>query len=338
MLAVLLAYLPLVLIFAVIGGVRGWAAGDGFAQRMVVWVVAAMLLVLLYPGRQVGDLVWVLVPLWGLASLELARYLEVEPKHRAIVFGQAALVFIMLCLFWLNLAGFSQSITDQRSYWLRIAILLGVLFLAGLTTVLLGYGWSWKGALQGLVWGLVAGLVVYQVAGMWNSARPATAQVLNIWHPLPQAGENRLLMQTVDDFSKRSTGKADQIDVLVAVDSPSLRWSFRNFPNATFIPENQAAALGESPSLVITRVEQQDPALAASYRGQDLPWWRTPGWVGTVPQSMPAWIAYRQNPASLTPVILWARTDLFADVSTDASEAEISPAQLDAPLEVDVPQ
>jgi hypothetical protein len=335
MLAVLLAYQPLAVIFGAIGAVRGWVAGNGVAQRMGIWAIVALAAVFLYPGKQIADLVWVLVPLWGLASIELAQYLDVEVKNRAVVFGQATLVFIMLSLLWLNLAGFNQSAIDQRAYWLRVGILLGVVFLVGLTTVLLGYGWAWKAAIQGLVWGVVAGFAVYQVAGMWSSSRLGTAQVLNIWHPSPQAGENRMFMQTVDELSKRNTGMPEQIDIVVAVDSPSMRWSLRNFLNVTYVPEQSASALRESPSLIITRLEEQSPALAATYRGQDLPWWRLPGWSGTLPQPLPTWIAYRKNPASLSSVILWARSDLFVDVSTTEGETSSPQGEPDAPLEVD---
>ncbi len=337
MLAVLLAYQPVGIIFGVIGGVRGWADRHAFAQRIMIWVLVALLAVFLYPGRQMGDLVWVLVPFWALAAIELARYLEIESSSRVVVFGQAVLVFIMLCLFWLNLAGFNQSLLDQRGYWLRIGILLGVLFLVALTTFLLGYGWTWKAAVQGLVWGLVAGLVVYQAAGIWSSSRPATAQLLNIWHPSPQTGENHLLMKTVQDFSKGNPGLADEIDIVIAVDSPSLRWSFRNFSNAEFITEQEVSVLANSPSLIITQVNEQNPALAASYRGQDLPWWRTPGWSGVLPQDLPSWLAYRKHPAILSSVILWVRGDLFTGSSTASGETSSPPGELEAPLEDGLP-
>ncbi len=337
MLAVLLVYQPLGIIFGTIGGVRGWADRHIFAQRIVIWLLVALVAVFLYPGRQMGDLIWVLVPFWALAAIELARYLEVESSSRVVVFGQAALVFIMLCLFWLNLAGFNQSLLDQRGYWLRIGVLLGVLFLVALTTFLLGYGWTWKAAVQGLVWGVVAGLLVYQVAGIWGSSRPATAQLLNIWHPSPQSGENRLLMKTVQDFSKGNPGLVDEIDVVVAVDSPSMRWSFRNYPNAAFVTEQEASSLGSSPSIIITQIYEQNPALAASYRGQDLPWWRTPGWSGVLPQELPGWIAYRKHPASLSSVILWARGDLFVGGSSIDGETTSSPDSLDVPLGEDLP-
>lgn len=336
MLSVILVYQPLAMIFGLIAGVRSWIDGNAFAQRMVIWVFVALGMVVFYPARQVGDMVWVVVPLWGLASIELARYLDIASDHRSLVFGQAALVFTMLTLFWLNLAGTNLSLLDQRGYLMRTGIFLGALFLVGLTTILLGYGWTWKAAVQGLVWGLVAALGIYQIAGMWNSSQSISAHVINVWLPRPQTGENHLFMQTIKDLSHWSTGRSDEIDVIVAVDSPSMRWSFRNFPNADFIPESEVISLGETPSIIITSVEAQTPALAASYRGQDFPWWRYPGWSGILPQELPHWVAYRSNPAGLSSVILWARADLFPVGTTSAADSPIQPDEPDTPLEPDV--
>jgi hypothetical protein len=51
---------------------------------------------------------------------------------------------------------------------------------------------------------------------------------------------------------------------------------------------------------------------------------------------LPNWIAYRKSPALMTSVILWARSDLFADTSTAAGEGP-PPEELEAPLEQVIP-
>ena len=326
LLLVLLAYQPLAIIFGLIAAVRAWFEADPTARRLSLWVLVALLISLIYPARQVGDLVWVILPLWGLAAIELARYFRAGIEHRWLVLGQAILVFLLLSMGWLNLAGFSQPIPDQRAYGLRIAVLFGLLFLVGLTTMMTGFGWSWTAAGQGLVLGVVASLAIYQISGVWNSSQSQSAQFFAIWQPAPQTGENRLMMQTVNDLSEWSTGMANQIDVTIAVDAPSLRWAFRNFPKAVFIPEQQVLSLRQSPSIVISRVLGQEPALSVSYRGQDFSWWRYPGWQGVLPQPLLSWLAYRENPAVKEQLILWARTDLFP--------AEFqSTAELPAPAE-----
>jgi hypothetical protein len=105
-----------------------------------------------------------------------------------------------------------------------------------------------------------------------------------------------------------------------------------------FISEQQVLSLRESPSIVITRVTEQEPALSASYRGQDFSWWRYPAWQGVFPQPLPVWVAYRENPGFNEQIILWARADLFpAEIQT----VEQQPAQVEDPgimPEEDFPQ
>lgn len=338
LLVILLVYQPLAVIFGLIAALRAWLEANPAARRLSLWALVALVIILIYPARQVSDLVWVVVPLWGLASIELGRYFRAGIESRWLVFAQAILIFLLLSMSWLSLAGLSQPGSDTGAYGLRIAVVFGLVLLAGLTTVLIGFGWSWTAAGQGLVLGVVAALGIYQVAGVWGSSHNRSTQVFAIWHPAPQTGENRLLMQTVGDLSSWSTGMVDQVDVTVAVDAPSLRWAFRSYPRAVFIPEQQVFSLRESPSIVITRVTEQEPALSASYRGQDFSWWRYPAWQGAFPQPLPAWVAYRENPSFKEQVILWARADLFPAETLTAEEL---PAQEAAPgilPEEDFPQ
>ena len=328
MLVVLLVYQPLAILFGSIGAVRALMEGDPTARRLSLWTLVALVISLIYPARLVSDLVWVVVPLWGLASIELGRPFRAGIERGWLVFAQAILVFILLSMGWLNLAGLNQPVPPEGTFGLRIAVLLGLIFLVGLTTLMVGFGWSWTAAGQGLVLGLVAALGIYQIAGVWNSSQGQSTQVFAIWQPAPQTGENRLLMRTVSDLSNWSTGMDDQVDVTIAIDAPSLRWAFRHYPKAVFIPEQQALSLRESPSIVITRVTEQEPSLAASYRGQDFSWWRYPGWQGALPQSFPAWLAYRENPAVKEQVILWARADLFP---VEIQNTDIAPARVEDP-------
>jgi hypothetical protein len=311
LLAALLFYQPIGVIFGAVGAVRSWFDRNPFAQRLTIWFVTALVIILIYPGRQVSDLVWALIPLWGLASIELARYLDVEPQQRIVAFGQALLIFVLMALFWLNLAAMSQPVLDQRAYTLRLGVLLGVSLLAVVTTLLLGFGWSWQAASRGLVWGVVAALGLYQMAGMWNSSFTSSIQRFRVWDPAPQSGQADLLMQTISDLSTWTTGRKEYIEVVSAVDAPSLRWLFRNFPNASFVSTEAIDVPGESPAIIITQTSEQTPSLSAAYRGQDFAWWRYPGWETSIPPGLPIFAAYRQFPARQDQLILWARSDLF---------------------------
>ena len=310
-LAALAIYQPLALVFGLIGAVRGWIHGKRLEQMLSLWSVIALGLVLLYPSRQVGDLVWVLLPLWSLAALELARSLVWDSDLGIVSLGQAVLIFLVMALFWLNLSGVNVAISGAQSLALRLAILLGVLALAALVTALVAFGWSWEIARRGLVWGLGLALGIYGFANMWSASQLHMRGRVELWSPFPIIADADLVVKTLEDLSMWKTGRTESIDITIVIETFSLRWALRTFPNVDFLPERQMLAISGEPSVVIARQVQEAPILAATYRGQDFAWWAYPGWEGALPPDFINWLAFRSAPLQQEQVILWARGDLF---------------------------
>jgi hypothetical protein len=117
-----------------------------------------------------------------------------------------------------------------------------------------------------------------------------------------------LLSSTLDDFSRNSTGLASHLEMVSLVDTPSLRWALRDYPNAQF---SSSLSPAERPPVVITRLVDETPSWAATYRGQDFVWWTWPGWEGALPEKMIDWIVFREAPLRNEKIILWVRNDLF---------------------------
>ncbi len=116
----LLAYQPLAVVFGLVAVVRGWWHGRRRYIRLSLWLLAAALVALFYPARQVADLAWVLVPLWALAALELSNHTLIFFEERREVTGMALLVLILLVFSWLNYAGIALdprnpvNVTDEH--------------------------------------------------------------------------------------------------------------------------------------------------------------------------------------------------------------------------------
>lgn len=326
LLAALVVYQPIAVIFGLIGAVRVWIRGRWsysddshayVAQRISLWMMVALVLALLYPARQVGDVVWALLPLWALGAMELAQYLKAVTDHRMPFIGQAVLIFLLFAFLWLNISGESQAQPEVQFIVLRVGMMVGVFALGSLTTVLVGLGWSWDAARRGLVLGLCTALGVYSLAVLWGVSQLRPGWQQELWSPAPTTGEAELLLSTLDDLSNWQTGRKESIDLTVAGDEPSLRWALRDFHQVRFISEPQMdssghwLAPGELPSVIITRGSQEAPSLAESYRGQDFNWWIYPGWAGVLPPDFTSWLVFRQAPLHQEQVILWARGDLF---------------------------
>jgi hypothetical protein len=282
-------------------------------------MLTSLLLALLYPARQVSDLVWVLVPLWALGADGLAEYL---PDHKPHILSwlQAGLVLVLAALFWNTLIATSQIVPQSDLPWqvIQVGILLGIVLLGALTTALVALGWSWEISRDGLVWGLSVALLVYGTSILWGSAQLRPNQPHELWGQPPGAGQVDLAIATLEDLSNWNTGLGNKIDLVSTVDSPSLRWALRNFSEARFSTEIPA---GEMPSVIVTRQAAEAPALTAAYRGQDFVWWVHPGWEGPLPDEFVKWLTFRKAALGYEYVILWARGDLFPGGSTAVQTA-----------------
>ena len=308
LLALLIVYNPIVLIFGILAIIQGWWRHETVSQWLSLWAGTMLILVFMYPGREAISLAWLLLPLWALAGIEIAKYFRLKGAETIPALGQAALILILMALSWLNLAGLGMSVGDLQSNQLRWAVVGGTVVLAGITTLLIGLGWSATTAKQGLVWGLLLGFGFYGFSSTWalSQLRPNGDQEL--FAPVPIAKNSGDLQVTLGDLSEWRTGMRDTLDVVLTNSAPSLRWEMRNWSEARFLTTIPA---GELPSVIITSEDQPEPNLALGYRGQDFAWWSYPNWEGALPGNWPSWLVFRNAPQIDTNVILWARTDLF---------------------------
>ncbi len=194
---------------------------------------------------------------------------------------------------------------------------VGILAMTALTIILVSLGWSWRVARLGLVWGTTAAFTLYLLSFTWGASqlRPNTPQEL--WNLGPGGGQAALFETTLNDLSARNVGYRHQIDILTTVDTPSMHWVLRNYPQAQFTADLE---IGELPSVIITRQEDEAPQLNTAYRGQDFVWWQQPGWSGVLPTPILRWFTFREAEIKNETVILWARSDLFPDGTLDPEE------------------
>jgi hypothetical protein len=322
----LLIYQPLAVLFGLLGVFRAWRnreSQDGFIRYLSLWAAFAFLLAMVYPARQVADLVWLIVPLWTLASTELARQFtgSVERPAPLVSASQASLVFLLIIFAWLMLAslGNGRTVVTPEIQQNALVLIFGALLMAGLTTALVGLGWSWNVSRQGLLWGLTASLVVWMIPGSVGATQLRGGAEQELWIQAPVTGQVDLLLSTLGDLSAWQTGHRQMLDIAVFVEAPSLRWALRDFPQARF---GTNLSQGQMPTAIIAYLGQETPSLTASYRGQDFAWQVVPFWQGVLPSNLAQWLAFRAAPIQDTQIILWARDDIFPDGSEVPQELD----------------
>jgi hypothetical protein len=325
-LAALLIYETLPLLFGLVGIGQAWLRKDGFAQRVSLWMLIAVVLSLLYPARQVGDLSWGLIGLWGLAALSLDKLIILVDEGRReqwVAMLQALFLLILMVVLRINLLSWQISSTEMLQiplfgYKLEIpliGLLVAGIFLMGLiATAMVVIGWSAHLARIGTIWAVVIGSVLSMLAAnFWGTQLPQTNRY-ELWTVIPAAGQVDLFTKTIQQLSVTATGLTDQVDILSTVDTPSMRWALRVFPKAQFATQ---LSVTEQPAIVITSIEEESLESTGSYSGQDFVWAVYPGWQGVLPDEWMPWLAFRKAPVVPYSIILWARGDLFPAQASD---------------------
>jgi hypothetical protein len=333
-LAALVVYQPFALAFGLAAALKAWlhppqgwmTQSDVDPQRswlatrwLSLWALAALLLALSYPNRQTGDLAWVLVPLWGLAGIAFARHLQAETRETLPALGQAILIFLLLALAWVNLAGLAHVVGDPQVTRLRWAVIAGTLGLGAVTSILIALGWSMEVAQRGLAWGggFVLGLSV--VANLWGVTQLRPNSAAELWKPLPLSQEIDLIQKSLGDLSEWHTGQRNALEIDVIFPAPSLQWALRDWPE---MRSETVLARGETPEVIITSGDQTELNRAIAYRGQDFAVRVAPDWKGALPPDWINWLVFRKAPQVQGQIIVWARTDIFPDGGLAPAPAE----------------
>ena len=132
---------------------------------------------------------------------------------------------------------------------------------------------------------------------------------MEMWQSGSTLPEADLLLATVDQQSDWSDTNINSQPVTIAgINSPALQWLLRGH-TVHVTPGLEASS---APPIVITP-GQNNPKLAANYRGQDFVWEQQPIWGQTSIFNWVTWLGMHQVATNPQKVIVWVRSDLFID-------------------------
>ncbi len=305
----LVAYQPLATAFALIALVQLFQKPERTGQFWLIALLAALAVALLAPGRQVTDLVWALVPLWGLAAGALARLiLPGKDEDPQVVAGMAFVLLVFLGYIWFSLAGLGAArLEDPATLQLRLALSAIVLGLAAVSTVLVGIGWSYAEAGRGALWAVFFFLFFFTLQSMNRVALARETVAAELWWNGPAPGHTDLLADTLGDLSEFHLGERTSLDVTLQLDRAAVAWALREMPNVLFTSQ---LAPGENRATLVTSAAAIDQLTSAGYRGQSFAIGWQPDW-GSLPPNLIGWFLFRQAPTLPDTAILWGRADLF---------------------------
>ncbi len=295
------------LAFGLLAAAKAWMRRESAGKILSLWALANLIILLIYPGRQVADLLWVLLPLSALAAVEIAHYLRMPAEEPRAAFGEAGLMLLLLAFLTFTLAKTTLTQSSPEIVGPYLFLAGGVLLLGVLATILVAFGWSGQAAASGLVWALGLFFVLVLLS---DSTRPQRGDLLaanDLWAPGTAAGENAMLLSTLRDLSSRNTGQPQGLPVDLRLESAALQWALRD------LPQNSAQSPADvAPPIIITLASGVPPAEIDSYRGQSFALQVERVWQ-PLPPNLISWLLYRQGPTLAQQAILWVNVNLFPD-------------------------
>jgi len=307
----LVVYEFMAILVAIVGLVRGLIKRDGLVISLGVWLIVSSVLTIAYPFRQVADLVWLIIPLLTLASLEISRHFVPIQNGKWETLGMAVFTGAILFFAAQNYSAIALVSMDQSAAQLRWWILLGAIGMLMISIVMVALGWSVSTAVQGSVWGALSVLFLYTLSTSMASGGLRTYHTYELWPTGPYTGQAEALLAQMKDLSQWKSGVNASLDVTVSgVDSPALVWALRDW-NPRVLPDSNLS--GSTPSVVIAPAEFSSTEILSTYRGEDFTWRITPAWdQGLLPDWL-RWSIMHDFPRSDEKIILWVRSDVFVD-------------------------
>jgi hypothetical protein len=322
----LLVYHALPLWYGLSYGLLSWLRPSALTQpavRLLIAAAIALLLVLLQPGRQLSDLAWALIPLWGLTGLALAHLLELQAGETsgsslatddqlpATDFNGSGLIAAGLIFFTGLLGSYNlvYLVGLNAQPWIFAAVLGGVAAIGAILALLVFTGWNERIAVFGLGWGLAALLALYSFSNLWGLSFVRFNGPTEIWRYGPPIVQAQELEHTLALVSRRSEGHLGEVRIISSVSTPAMRWLLSRYPAAAFANDFSSDQL---PPIYISPAQAEKPELLGEYRGMDLHWSQSPAWQGPLPPDWLRWLLYRRGPVTPQSLIIWVRSDLFS--------------------------
>ncbi len=322
-LPILLAYEPLILVFGLAGAVVASRRQHTAGLLLAFWAAIGALQVALMPSRQPADLLWLLLPLAGLAGLAIEALVNSLLTHGRWL--NEGLYLPISLILWahggLALAHYAHSDDPVSLILAGLTILLQLVLLAAfgfaVTVPTVEESMEWllqQGSgvmLRAGTLSLAAVLLAITISTGWGLAylRPSDPRELPVADPI--AGEVRTLSQVARQVSAQAAAMETGLPVtFLGQPDPTVAWTLRHFE------QRVVERLGdETPPLVIAPAES---ALPAGYVGETFPLRRVwhPDWSG---RATMLWWLYRETsaPAISGQIVLWVRDDLPPVLTTD---------------------
>jgi 4-amino-4-deoxy-L-arabinose transferase-like glycosyltransferase len=320
-------YEPILLVFGLISLVSAYREKDHIAQTAGMWAIGGLLVVAAYPSRASEHLIWAVIPMAYLAARALEKLVQSVGRRQSWLefIGLTSLLITFAVFSSLQLTAYASGFgpfADQSDTTLRLMVILGIFFMAGVTVVFFGLGWNWQLAFESTGVAVFLVLLTFIISMIWrlNYVHPA-GSAQDLWRPVASTSELHTMRRSIQSVSQAHTGRIEEIDVYVQSDIfPSLAWALRDFDQSRIEGSLEETA----PSVVLVRAGDPEPSFNKEYIGQWMSLQESWDWPGVLPPSLTEWLVKREAPTNEEHWIFLVQAEIasLGEITVSTTEGE----------------
>jgi hypothetical protein len=302
-------YMPLLFFMGILGSWTAFRKQDKDKLLAFLFVIVGIIYVLIYPGRQPYDLIWIALPLAFLGSGYLAtrsRYFF-EGRINLWVIAVTSLIILFAFMLYLQLSSTASQaqIIDPMVSLLTLLVFLVVVVLV---IIFFGLGWDWFSARFSVLLALLALTIILSISSLWRlNFNSQVSKANELWrNRVPSVGMG-LMIETIKTTSQAVKGEDHALQVEILGKAPyALIWALRDFDAFKGLPDGENTG---SPLVLVSKPEN-DLALQDDYIGQTMVIAEEWGWDSDLPPSLLKWGIKRQAPTLFDEWLILVRQDL----------------------------
>lgn len=294
--------------FAVLGAVY-FLKNNQTIKIITLWITLWLVWILIFPGKEVFDLIFIIPPLAYLAGLQIQNMVKQsgEGAKGSLLLG----VVLLGILAYLTQIIFRMGgIGDNENLLLKILPIAIPIIMAMILTLLVSWERSLSTALHGIYWALGTFLVILSVFSLFRITSPQSDQ--EIWKMPGRIQEEKAIfsfIQNVDEWRKSHT---KPLTIVAPSERYVWRWAFRDRLNVSYISGEYD---GFNPDVVIA-FNTLGFNESNAYRGRAFLVDQRIAWELLSPPEWFDWMFSRSLPEAVIQkqeAILWVRNDILPE-------------------------
>jgi uncharacterized protein (TIGR03663 family) len=289
-----------------------WAVWHGrpFPSLLVYWITSALLLILVQRGF-LENLAVLTIP----GYLLVGRFIGDQIQGKAGIFRWALVGMILVfgMLFYFNLVRFSRLAGNANNLGQPLTQIL--IISASLLLLLIAFYIVWNvrpsEAKAGTAVGLLIVLLFFTWGTTWNLTQHQANDTRERLIRAASDDDLPLLAATIREVSRQTRNADNNLEILMTIDNPALRWYLRDFENLIV---DGALPRTISSEALITPMESI-PSLETGYVGTDFGYYRPETeHILSLPAALQWWFFHHSAVTiSEERAIFWLRADLAGE-------------------------